>query len=267
MKIEERTFMVAAGGEMLQVRRFWPFGSTENSAALTLVLLHEALGSIDQWRDFPQALVAATGIPVLAYDRCGFGGSQPLMTPRGDDFFDRELLSLDDLLQSCRIERPVLFGHSDGATIALLFAAVYPDRTVAVISEAAHLFVEEKTLTGIRETVQRWQNSDMRERLGRYHGEKVETVFSAWAEAWLDPAFRTWNIEKQMARIVCPVLALQGEDDEYGTRRQLDAIRTGVSGDSRIRLLPGCGHTPHREAKTEVLAETAAFIEKLTVGS
>lgn len=124
--------------------------------------------------------------------------------------FDRELLSLDDLLQSCGVKRPLLFGHSDGATLALLYAAAYPDRPLAVVSEAAHLFVEEETLSGILEAVQRWQNSDLRERLERYHGEKTESVFAAWAEAWLDPAFRNWNIEAQMKLIRCPVLAIQG---------------------------------------------------------
>ena len=264
MDIEKHTFMIAAGGEMLQVCRFYPPGWKEDGAAPTLVLLHEALGSIGQWRDFPQALVAATGMPALVYDRCGFGGSQPLMSPRGEDFFDRELLSLDDLLQSCGIKRPLLFGHSDGATLALLYAAAYPDRPLAVVSEAAHLFVEEETLSGILEAVQRWQNGDLRERLERYHGEKTESVFAAWAEAWLDPAFRNWNIEAQMKLIRCPVLAIQGESDQFGTIRQLQAICAGVSGRCRSRLLTGCGHSPHRESRGEVLAETAAFIAELT---
>ena len=264
MNVEKHTFMIAAGGEMLQVCRLQPPGLEADGATPTLILLHEALGSIEQWRDFPQALVAATGMPALIYDRCGFGGSQPLMSPRGVDFFDRELLSLDDLLQTCGIKRPLLFGHSDGATLALLYAAAYPDRPLAVVSEAAHLFVEEETLSGILEAVQRWQNGDLRERLGRYHGEKTESVFATWAETWLDPAFRNWNIEAQLKLICCPVLAIQGESDQYGTIRQLQAINAGVSGRCRSRLLPGCGHTPHREVMEEVLAETAAFIAELT---
>lgn len=258
----EHTFKLLVAGEELQVRTLQP-QARRMPAGPTLVLLHEALGSIDQWRDFPRVLADASGLPVMVYDRCGFGGSQALPAPRGLDYLDHELASLDALLTACRIDRPLLFGHSDGATLALLYAAAYPARPIGVISEAAHLFVEEQTLSGIRAMVRRWQATDLCQRLTRYHGAKTETVFAAWAETWLDPAFRSWNVEAQMANIRCPVLALQGEDDEFGTVRQLQSIRSGVGALCRSRMLPECGHNPHREARAAVLAEVITFIDDL----
>ncbi|AMV70452.1 alpha/beta hydrolase [Desulfuromonas carbonis] len=255
--------MMTVLAERLQVQWFRPQQAAGTATQPTVVLLHEALGSIAQWRGFPQTLADATGLPVMAYDRCGFGGSQALMAPRGLDYLDRELASLDALLSACDIQRPLLFGHSDGATLALLYAAAFPERPLAVISEAAHLFVEEATLAGIRAVVQRWQNSDLCQRLSRYHGAKAETVFATWAETWLDPAFRSWNVEAQMAAVRCPVLALQGENDEFGTVRQLQAVVDGVGGRCRSCLLADCAHVPHRQAEAEVLAEVCDFLGEL----
>lgn len=255
--------MVTAAGERLQVRLLRPLHLDPEDESPTLVLLHEALGCIAHWRDFPDALARATGLPVLLYDRCGFGGSQPLEVPRGMNYHEREVESLHGLLDVCAVKRPILVGHSDGATVALLYAATFPQRPLAVISEAAHLFVEEETLAGIRAAVGLWHTTDFRDRLMRYQGEHTDRVFSAWTETWLDPEFRGWTVEARMHNLTCPVLAIQGEDDEFGTERQLLAICSTVAGPCRRRLIPACGHNPHREAGAKVLEEINDFLEEL----
>jgi len=263
MTIVDRTFMVTAAGERLQVRQLQPEGLVAEANSATLVFLHESLGCIAQWRDFPQALVESTGLPALVYDRCGFGGSQSLAVPRGLDYQEREVESLHDLLHVCAVTSPLLVGHSDGATLSLLYAATFPEHPLAVISEAAHLFVEEETLAGIRSAVERWHTTDFRERLMRSQGEHTDRVFSAWTETWMDPAFRNWSIVARMSDVSCPVLALQGEEDEFGTIKQLESISASVGGTCRTRLIPDCGHIPHRETQVEVLAEMTDFITAL----
>lgn len=263
MKINDQTFMVTASGERLQVRLLQPEGLDPAAGPATLVFLHESLGCIAQWRDFPQTLVEATGLPALVYDRCGFGGSQPLEVQRGLNYQEREVECLHDLLHVCAVTRPLLVGHSDGATLSLLYAATFPEHPLAVISEAAHLFVEEETLAGIRAAVERWHSTDFRERLMRTQGEHTDRVFFAWTDTWLDPGFRSWSISERMRDVSCPVLAIQGEEDEYGTIKQIESIAAGVSGSCRTRLIPGCGHIPHREARDEVLAEMTSFIKAL----
>lgn len=257
MNITQDIHRVSVSGEELYVRQLTPEGV--NDCLPTLILLHEALGSVALWRDFPEALVEETGLPALMYDRCGFGESQPLISPRQGEYLEQEVDCLRGLLEGFDIEHPLLVGHSDGGTLALLYAASYPDAVSAVICEAAHLFVEEITLDGIRKTVARWENSDLRQKLERYHGSKAESIFRLWVNTWLDPDFHDWNIEELMPRICCPVLALQGENDEFGTDRQLNAISSGISGTTRTRLLKSCGHVPHHQARHDVLAEMKSF--------
>lgn len=261
MTHDERTFQVTVAGETLQVQRITPPAVEEEG--MTLVLLHEALGSIAQWRDFPVALVQATGLPALVYDRCGFGQSQPLPAPRELPYLEREVASLKALLELCDVKRPLLVGHSDGGTLALLFAAAFPGQVEAIISEAAHLFVEDQTLVGIREVVARWEQGDLKQKLERYHGDKTEQVFRAWAGTWLEPGFRSWNIEALMADVTCPVLAIQGCDDRFATVRQLDAICDGLAGRAERCLIEACAHAPHHEARATVLEHVTTFIAGL----
>lgn len=258
MSIKDNTFKVTVAGEELNVRYLCPEGN--DNARTTLVLLHEALGSVIQWRDFPEVLLDITGLPVLLYDRCGFGESQSLTEPRGLDYFEREVSSLELLLRACEVDKPILLGHSDGATIALLFAATYPERISAVISEAAHLYVEDETINGITEVVKRWETTDMRQKLERYHGKKAENVFRAWADTWLNPLFRDWTIEARMPEVTCPVLAIQGVDDEFGTEQQLQTISSRISGPCRSSVINACGHIPHHQARAAVLDEITAFL-------
>jgi len=229
-----------------------------------LVLLHEALGSITLWKQVPQLLAQRTGCEVLVYERFGHGYSAPLpAAARGGDYLDYEAYAvLPQLLAQCGVERPLLVGHSDGATLALMFAARHPREVAGVVSEAAHLFVEERTLAGIRETQRTAEASRLLERLRKYHRDP-EPIFRRWVELWQAPRFAAWNIEALMPAITCPVLAIQGEEDEYGTLRQLDAIVDGVSGPADRLVIPGCRHVPHFQAQSDYLAAVARFVAEI----
>jgi pimeloyl-ACP methyl ester carboxylesterase len=254
-----RTFAVRAGRHTLQAMTLAPAGATPGRT--TLVLLHDGLGSISQWRDFPQQLVAATGLPALVYDRVGHGGSDPLSAARDVHYLFREAgESLPVVLEACGVTAPLLVGHSDGGTIALLYAALFPERPCAVVTEAAHLFVEDVTLAGIRAAVEAYESGDLRERLVRHHGERTGPMFRGWSDTWLSPEYREWNIEDAMPRIRCPILAIQGEDDEYATAAQVNAIAAGAPRRAEVLLLPGCGHTPHHQARERVLREIVRFV-------
>lgn len=240
-----------------------PAGET----APPLVFLHEGLGSIGQWRDFPESLCAATGRHGFVYDRLGHGGSDPLTGPRTVRYLhDEALETLPLVLDALGLERSVLIGHSDGGTIALLFAAEHPERVGAVITEAAHVFVEEETVRGIREAVELYRTTDLRQRLARYHGEKTDTVFSGWAETWLSAEFREWNVESFLPRVACPLLVIQGAGDRYGTPAQVEAIVRQAAGPAEAFLVPDCGHVPHQEARERILPAMARFVASLEGG-
>ena len=170
---------------------------------------------------------------------------------------------LPEVLRQGGIARPVLFGHSDGGSIALLFAAAFPEGPAAVVSIAAHVFIEEVTLAGIEDAVRDWRATDLPARLARHHGEKAEAVFRGWSETWRDPGFRDFSAVDTIRTVRCPVLVLQGEKDEYGTTAQVEAIAAAVSGPVRSVVLPGLGHFPHREDPGRVLAETERFLSDL----
>lgn len=253
---------VTAAGHRLRVARVVPSEAGDRSP--TLVFLHEGLGSILHWRDVPQALAAATGLPALVYDRWGFGGSEELVLPRPDDYLDREANdALPELLAACGIGEHILIGHSDGGTIALLYAARQPAGLLGLIAEAAHVFVEDCTVAGIERAAAAWRDTDLPRRLARYHGDKAESVFRGWAETWLRPSFRGWNITDRLASVTCPALVIQGADDEYGTTAQVEAIAAGIAGPAKTLVVPSCGHTPHLEARDVVLPAIARFVGRL----
>ena len=249
---------VRAGGHGLQVRQIGSWGAADP----VLVFLHEGLGSISMWRDFPDLLAEACGLPALVYDRYGHGGSDPVMLPRPGNFLDLEAeRTLPELLAACGIGRPVLVGHSDGGTIALLYAGAFPDRPVACITEAAHVLFEEKTRAGVAAVSERWQtDADFRRRLSRHHGDGTEAMVRGWAEAWLGEENRGWSMLDRLATIRCPVLAIQGAVDEHGTPFQLEQIAARVSGPVETAMLPDCGHVPHHEARPEVFNLMRDFI-------
>ena len=225
----------------------------------TLVLLHEGLGCIAMWRDFPQQLAAATGCRTIVYSRPGYGASDPHPAARQPDYMHREAQHvLPALLTAMAVERPLLVGHSDGGSIALIFAGSFPERPAGVVVMAPHEFVEEETLAGIRAARELWHNSDWPQKLARYHRD-APRVFADWNDCWLSPAFRDWNIEACLPAIRCPVLAIQGEDDEYATMRQIEVIAEQVP-QTRLLKLARCGHTPQRDQPAAVLAAIAEFV-------
>jgi len=253
---------VVADGRRLTVRRLLPPAPPAGADdPPVLVFLHEGLGSIAQWRDFPAALCRAAGLPGLIYDRWGFGGSEPLELPRPRDYLEREAERvLPQLLDACAVKQPILVGHSDGGSIALLYAAAHPGRPLACITEAAHVFVEAVTLAGIRAAAAAWRTGDLPARLARYHGDKTEAVFRGWTETWLRPDFRDWNIEARLPAIACPLLVMQGADDEYGSKAQVEAIVGQSGGPAEPLLVPACGHSPHHQQPAAVLAAMTRFI-------
>jgi len=234
-----------------------------DSSKPLLVFLHEGLGCIAMWKEFPQQLCASTGCAGLVYERQGYGMSSPQPSPRNIHYLHQSaLVELPAVMERLAPGREhIVVGHSDGGSIALIYAAARPPGLRGVISAAAHVFVEEITIDGIHTILATQRRSIMRA-MARYHGDKAETVFSSWADTWLAPWFRHWNIEYLLPAIDCPLLAMQGRGDHYGSGAQLDAIERGTPG-ARQLLLPECGHSPHLEQPEAALQAMAAFIDPL----
>ena len=225
-----------------------------------LVFLHEGLGSVAMWRDFPQRVADSTGHAALVYSRVGYGHSSRLTIARRPDYMHVEALkTLPTLLDRLAIERPVLIGHSDGASIALIHAGAGAREVQAVAALAPHVFVEEVSLASIANSKRAFEKGDLRERLARHHGD-VDSAFRGWNDIWLAPAFRNWNIESSLSRIECPILLIQGKDDEYGTLAQLDAIERQVPGRVERVELAACGHSPQRDQPEATLSALMHFI-------
>lgn len=229
-----------------------------------LVFLHDSLGCIELWRDWPLQLAEAIQCDVLIYDRIGYGKSAPMESHvRPVNYMELEADNLNALLRELDISKALLFGHSDGGTIALLAAAKYSESIVGVVAEAAHIFVEEITLKGIREAMEAYKNTSLPIKLARYHGEKVDTLFKAWTETWTRADFRDWNIEYMLPEITCPVLFIQGSEDEYGSLHQVNRTIDSVSGIGESLILEGLGHSPHKEDSERVLSIITPFLIRL----
>ncbi len=230
----------------------------------TIVFLHDSLGCTVLWRDFPQRLADATQCNLLIYDRLGYGQSAPMSThERPVNYMELEADRLNDLLVAEKIGDAILFGHSDGGTIALIAASKYPARIRAVICEAAHIFVEDITLAGIRAAMETYKTTDLAQRLAKYHGDKVDTLFKAWTGTWTRSDYRDWNIESLLPAITAPLLFIQGDADEYGSLDQVRRTVSQVTGHAEECIVPGVGHTPHKEATAATLNASAHFINAL----
>jgi len=225
-----------------------------------IVFLHDSLGCIDVWRDFPERLCEQSKRDGIVYDRQGYGRSSPFTRSRDTDYLEREADTLAKMIRKLGIKKCVLFGHSDGGSIALIAAAKTPELIVGVVTEGAHVFVEEITLNGIRQAQKLFAETDLRQRITKYHGEKTDGVISAWVDTWLSPQFRDFNMEHFLPAIKCPVLVIQGEGDEYGSEKQVDAIAEKVSGPSTKDMVKYARHTPHKEALDYTLRTTSAYI-------
>jgi pimeloyl-ACP methyl ester carboxylesterase len=232
--------------------------------APTLVLLHEGLGCVALWRDFPEALAEATGCGVFAYSRFGYGASDPVTLPRPMAYMHDEALDvLPRVLDAAGIRRTVLVGHSDGGSIAAIHAgAVRDPRVVGVVMMAAHFFVEDLNIASIAGIKMTYEQGDLRQRLARYHRD-VDGAFRGWNDAWLDPRFRAFDITDHVARIRVPVLALQGADDPYGSAEQLRVLERAASCPVETRLIAGARHAPHLEASDATLAAIVPFVRSV----
>jgi len=249
---------LSAGGHRLDYQRI-----AGRDGAPALVFLHEGLGSIALWRDFPEKLAAATGFSAVVYSRYGYGNSDPLAAPRDIDYMHREALkTLPELRARLGLDDVILVGHSDGASIALIHAGAgrWPVRGLAL--EAPHVFVEDVSVTSIAAARETYATTELRRRLQRYHAD-VDSAFRGWNDIWLAPEFRAWNIEGYLPGIACPVLAIQGADDEYGSLAQLDAIERQLRAPFARLVLAKCGHSPHRDQEEATLQAMARFIARL----
>lgn len=250
-----------AAGHRLEVDRI-------DGAPPTLVFLHEGLGCVSRWRDFPRAVAAATGRAALVYSRRGYGLSEPVPQPRPLTFMhDEARRVLPDLLATAGVDDAVLVGHSDGASIALIYAGENGRGVRGVVAMAPHVFVEEvcvRSIAAIRAEYAA-EGSDVRGKLARHHAD-VDGAFYGWADAWLDPGFRGWDLTGFLPGVRAPVLVIEGADDEYGTVAQVDAVCRGVSGPAERRVLPGCGHVPQRDRPEETLAAVVGFVRRVGGG-
>lgn len=257
MVVEETLFADVAGARLECLR------IDGQRSQPTLVFLHEGLGSVALWRDFPRQVATATGLGVLAYSRAGYGRSTPAVLPRQPRYMhDEALVTLPALLDKLGIAQPVLVGHSDGASIALIHAGSQGPDVRAVVALAPHVFVEDVSIASIEQAKQTYSSTGLRDRLARYHAD-VDSAFFGWNDIWLAPEFRQWNIEPWLPRIRCPVLLIQGRDDEYGTLAQLDAIERQIAAPVERVVLADCGHSPHRDQPQATLAAITAFVSRL----
>ncbi|UCH38921.1 MAG: alpha/beta hydrolase [Gammaproteobacteria bacterium] len=243
-----------------------------NEAAPLLVFLHEGLGSLAMWRDFPERLCRAAGCRGLVYSRPGYGRSTARAKDENwdVDFMHRQAYALlpallDRLDVDSETRPPWLFGHSDGGSIALLYAAAYPRRVAGIIVIAPHIMVEELSVKSIEQARVAYLQTDLRERLGRYHADP-DSAFWGWNDIWLLPQFRGWSIEDEIGDIRCPLLAVQGVNDEYGTLEQVHGIARRVK-QAEIIELRDCGHSPHRDQAQRLIDASTRFLESNTVGT
>ena len=252
------SFFLNIQGRELEVQRL----GEADARKPAIVFLHEGLGSISMWRDFPRNLAERAGCPAIVYSRYGYGNSELFQGERQVGYLhDEARRDLPQLLDALDITTPILFGHSDGASIALIYAGTnHPAK--ALILLAPHVFVEELTIKNIAAVKLAFESTDMPEKLARYH-QNPQSVFGSWNSTWLHPDFRSWNIEEFLPQITCPVLAIQGLDDPYGTLAQLDAIERGVPARVERVHLDNCRHSPHRDHPGRVLELTSAFLDSL----
>lgn len=226
-----------------------------------IVFLHEGLGSVSLWKEFPQAMADATGAEVMVYSRKGYGDSDPITEPRAVRYMHYEaLVVLPELLDRLEIHRPVLFGHSDGGSIALIHAGGSGRPVTGLVVLAPHVLVEDLSVASIAEAKVAYETTDLKERLARRHAN-VESAFRGWNDIWLHPDFRAWNIEEYLPKVTVPVLAIQGELDEYGTMDQIDRIARQAP-DVETLKLADCRHSPHRDQPDAVIAATVDFLSR-----
>lgn len=252
--------LLAAAGYTIEFERI-----PATRAGPTLVLLHDGLGCVAMWRDFPAQLNAATGLSVLSYSRPGYGRSSSITLPRPLDFHSRDALEvLPRVLDSAGIDACILIGHSDGASIAVVYAGVSGDpRLRGLVLLAPHVLTEPKTVMNIAAAKRQFETTDLRDKLQRYHGDNVDCAFNGWCDAWLDDRFQHWDISAYLAAIKVPVLTVRGDDDAYNTPVHVERIAASVVGPVTRVDLANCGHAPHIEQGQRVLAAVKEFVARV----
>ncbi len=251
-------------GRPVRIEHAWV--GVDRPGAPVIVFLHEGLGSVAMWRDFPARLCAAAGARGLVWSRPGYGRSTPRAAGErwAPDFMHRQAFEVmpaffDAIGLDVARVRPWLFGHSDGGSIALLYASRFGASLAGAVVLAPHILVEDVSIASIAQARDAYATTDLRARLARYHDDP-DSAFHGWNRIWLDPAFRAWTIEEELRTIVCPLLAVQGLDDEYGTLEQIRGIARRVPGTRRLEL-PGCGHSPHRDRPDELIDAVTGFMQ------
>ncbi|MFZ4725439.1 MAG: alpha/beta fold hydrolase [Paludibacter sp.] len=233
------------------------FSNKSNTQQPTLIFLHDSWGCVEMWGDFPEKLVELSGLDALIYDRRGYGKSSPFAISQRDEFYlHHEANHLIEVLDSFKIENAIIYGHSDGATIALIAAALYPHRFEGLILEGAHSFIEDSGKAAVRATRERAKETNLIASLEKFHGKKSGELFRLWHETWLSDYFSKWSIVPILNKITCPVLAFQGKNDEFGSIEQLNILKRTISSEVIIAEIPNAGHTPRKEA----IEQTTEFI-------
>jgi len=256
---------VTVAGACLEVYR----RGGRDAGAPTLIFLHEGLGCVDMWKDFPDRVSLRTGCPILVYSRQGYGRSDACSLPRPPDYLRREALDvLPALIETEAVDEHLLIGHSDGASISLIYAgAASRQGLLGIVSMAPHVFCEDISLRSIAEASKAYDSGDLRSALMKYHFENVDCAFRGWADTWLNPAFQEWNIEELLPGIAVPQLVIQGERDHYGTLAHVRSIADRSSGPVTALVLDDCGHAPHKERPDTTLDAIAGFVRQLPATS
>lgn len=251
------TAFLCIGDQQIEYARWGPDDGPQ------IVLLHEGLGSVGLWRSFPAELSARTGRGVIAYSRAGYGQSSPVTLPRPLDYMTREGDTLRRLFDVLGLTRVTLLGHSDGATIAAIYAGHQHDpRVEGLVLMAPHFFAEDCTLAAIRDARVAYEDGGLKARLTRHH-RHVDVAFYGWCDAWLDPGFKTWDVSEVIENWRVPVLAIQGREDPYGTIAQVEMIRDRAQVTVQIQMIDDCAHAPHAEAPAETLATVTRFVRQI----
>jgi len=255
-------YFIQRDGYQLFARKINTSSNRKNRPVL--LFLHDSWGCTELWGDFPEKVLKRSGLNGLLYDRRGYGQSSPFAVKQRNEFYlhdeAREVLEVLDI---CGIEQTVIYGHSDGATIALLAAALFPERIKGLILEGAHSFIEDSGKAAVLDTRERAKGNGLIASLEKYHGNKTTELFRLWHETWLSDYFAHWTIVPLLQNIICPVLAFQGENDEFGSVEQLNVLKKEIKGDVTISEIPMAGHTPRKEAETETINMVRSFLKDL----
>jgi pimeloyl-ACP methyl ester carboxylesterase len=265
--VESNEYYINVQADKIYLKYFRPeYGALQPSDIknVSIVLLHESLGSVAVWKQFPQLLANHTGCQVIAYDRLGFGLSSARTDMLTDDFVWTEAKdTFAAVIEACQLDKFIVLGHSVGGGMALSVAVAYPQQCLAVISLSAQAKVEQLTLDGIQAAQENFKDHKLFQRLAKYHGVKTQWVLDAWTKTWLAPAFLAWDLAHILEQVQCPVLVIHGAQDEYATCAQPEQIAAQVKGEVQLCILEGCGHFPHQEKTAEVLQHVHVFIESL----